>query len=697
MDAREETFAALHALAAIADRSEAQGWSKLALALRKAVEVVEERLRSSELTVVVAGGPSKRTLYNVLGGEPLFDPDGKDCEATLLTLRRAQRFGYVARMEDGRIEDFARKHPDRSAWFATEIAKAEKELDAARLRITTIDVELTAKEETLSERQLLAAERMRADASLAERARALYATIVSWLFAMLRLRSPPQLAAPPSRRSPGGARVVSAMIARRDVERTMEDARGALAKREKDVERVRAEAARHDAERKTSFISDVRALTDGAQRGAEIAELTIELASGLLPEEIVIADGPVRLHLRELRDRAGACFILDAPGSAAVAETAEAVRPIVPHVLDAREQDLRVVLPALFERIRAEAGLSVLALALADMPARMRALTSAVAAGEAEQRTRIDALERDRLPEPGKFREDQLAQMTGAIDEGARRVLKRAQVRLKERAGELEREWVSALESCTDRSALTAAIERIDASTSERLNQLLDGVGEDIGTEMHATSELLQVWVLEEVRRRYRTRYLRDTTAAVIAEVPADEILALRSPPLSRLLRATTRRRMAIAFGSIATGASIGGAVQATTGAAIGAAAGLLAGLVAILLPRLEATKRECITAIRTRLAGVEKGIAAWLDASYGNFARDIRAAIDDALVGALERRDQSILRLIDLEGKSLERERQKLHGLEELKAALDEHATKFSHLAATADAALREYVSATR
>jgi hypothetical protein len=386
-----------------------------------------------------------------------------------------------------------------------------------------------------------------------------------------------------------------------------------------------------------------------------------------------------------------------------IGDLEDAVRPIAPHVLDASDEAafgarLRESLPAIVERARAEAPLSVLALALADMPPRMQALAGAVAAGETECKARIETLERDRLPEPGRFREEQLARMGGAIDEMARRVWKRAQSGLRQRAAELERDWLSDVSACTDRATLEECVARVDGSAAERLRRLLEGVGDDIGSEMQVTSELLQVWVLEEVRQQYKTHYLEaDKTALVIAELPSEEIAALRGPQLSRSLAASTRRRVGIAVGSVATGAAIGAAVHALSGAAIGAAAGVVTGLLSAAVPRTRALKDQCSAAVRAHVADLEKRVAALLEASCGTFARDIRAAVDDTLDDALKRRDRSIIRLIDLEGKALEREEQKLRELAALRTALDQHAAEFARLAETSAAALREQIARSR
>lgn len=696
MKEREETFEALHALVALADRAETHGWSKLAAALRATSGAVEDRLRKPELSIVVAGSPrAKRMLFNGLAARELFAVEAKEPSSTLLVLRRSERLAYRARMTDGSFEELARKHPDRTKWFEGEIANAEKELDAAKLRMTTLDVELTAKNETLSERRLRVAERMREEPSLGARTLALWATLVTWILATLRVRSHPRLSPPESKRSPpADGRVVSAMIAQRDIERAMETAEDELGRREKTVARIRAEAKAHADEREGAFVADVRALTDGEQRGAQLDELTLEIPDGLLPEGIAMLDAPPR----DLRDRAGACFVVAAQGSLVFADVEEAVRPIVPHVIDANDDEalsparLRETLPSLFERAREESPLSVLALALADMPARMQALAGVTATGEAEQKARIETLERERLPEPGKFQEEQLARMAGAIEEGARRVLKKATARLRERTQEMQEEWIAAIEACTDRASLATTVARLDASAPERLNRLLDGVGDDIGAEIQATSELLQVWVLDEVRQRYKTHYLHaDKTALVVAELPSAEIATLGATTLAPVLRRFATARLALTLAPIAGGAAVGGAIHTATGAAIGAAAGLVAGMIASFVPRVQSMKTALVAAVRTRVAEVEKAMAAWLEGSYGNFARDIRAAVDDTLVDALERRDQSIQRLIELEGETIERERKKLAALSELKTALDDHAARFARLAETSAAALKE------
>ena len=122
-DDRAEVIAALEKLASLADHADRRGWMKLASALRATTLAVEGRLRSTELTIVIAGGPAKPgagaawavtpTLLNALAGDELFVPDAPQPPASFLVMRRARSVGWVARKYDGEIEQFSRSHPDR--------------------------------------------------------------------------------------------------------------------------------------------------------------------------------------------------------------------------------------------------------------------------------------------------------------------------------------------------------------------------------------------------------------------------------------------------------------------------------------------------------------------------------------------------------------------------------------------------------
>jgi len=269
---RERTTIALRELSKVAGEAEANHWPKLAAALRATCATAEARLESRDLNVVVAGGgEAKRALLNQLAGDTLFPPGAAEPDGCLVVLRRAPRVGYVARLVDGRVEDFARLSPDRSTQLADAVATATRELSEIDQRLAQMGVEL-------EERKRVEAERTRAPTKSA------FAFFMGWLEALLRIFRPrPQLKSP---------RVVSVMIARRDVERSIEEAQREREKAEVTLRRVSEEAGTHDAERQRAFVAAIQSLTDAAARGRDEYRDARTALGKLMVEKIAAGDEP---------------------------------------------------------------------------------------------------------------------------------------------------------------------------------------------------------------------------------------------------------------------------------------------------------------------------------------------------------------------------------------------------------------------
>lgn len=660
-----ETKDAIRKLSALADRH-ASGFPKVAVALRATCDHLERRLEVDVVRVLLAGSEdARRAVLAALAGDELFGGGVRLAAGATLTVARGASDRYVARMGDGTSEDFARGHPDKRRWYDGVVAEARAEHDGATATLANVQARIDV------------VRRERA-ASTVDRAEALsiWARFVLWLFALFG-RPAPALAPPPSRR---GSEEVEAMIVRRDLSRARDDARVAVAKTRAKLDRIVDEAARHRDERRRAFAAGVRALLSAGDR---VVDVTIELASGRLPEGIVLVDAPAE-RWRVLRETIAACIVAAAPGTFAVADLEAAIAPLVPRALDAGRigEDLASLLGV----IREEAPLAVTALATADVPARIGSLAKAALDAEAEHRARVEALERERLPAPEAFRTEQMAKTAGAIDEGARRVAERAREELRRRVAELEKTWTTAIEACPDRGALARRIATIDAAAPASARALLDGLGDVIGAEMQAISENLQVWILEEVRQQYRTRYLHvDPTSVVVAELPSDE-LATTSSPLGAALVRSGRRRIAFGLGGAIVVALVGTAIQPGIGTVIGAIAGVLL----LFVERTRTLRAACVDRVRAWLGDVESAIGARIDAAVPSFARDIRISVEETIEQALRRRDQSIMRLIDDEARSIAEEQEKLRELAELRTALEAHEATFVALAEASAAALR-------
>lgn len=659
----EATRDATRALAALADRH-AQGFPRVAAALRATREHLDRRLDVEVVRVLLVGGPAaKRSLLAAIAGDELFGAAPRPSSATLSVTRGASD-RYFARMRDGTSEDFARAHPDRRRWYEDALAKARADVDATTATLAAIEQRLASIREETTRNPIVDPP-------------SFWARLVAWILALLG-RPAPALPAPVSQRR--GSEEVEAMIERRDLKRAREEATLDLAKAQAKADRLQDEGGRHRDERRRAFVAGVRQLLAA---GDGVLDATIEVAGDRVPADIVLVDAPPE-RWRALREEVCGCIAVAMPGTFDVAELEAAIHPLVPRVLDADR--LEEGLSSTLESVRAQAPLAAIALATSEMPPRIGSLAKAALDAEAEHRARVEALERERLPAPEAFRAEQLGKTAGAIDEGAERVVARAKEQLHARVAELENEWTTALEACPDRAALARRALAIDAAAPEKVRALVDAVGDDVGAEMQAVSENLQVWVLAEVRQQYRTRYLHvDPTSVVVAELPSDALAPAAAPLRSTIVR-SGRRRLGFGLGGALVCAAIGTAVEPVLGTVIGAVLGLLLWFV----ERTRTLRASCVARARAWLAAVESSIAERLDASREVFARDIRLSVEETIEQALKRRDQSIMRLIDDEARSIAEEQEKLRQLAELREALETQAATFASLADAAAAELR-------
>jgi hypothetical protein len=99
----------------------------LVVNIRTTLAEAREKLDRQELFVVVVAetGAGKTTFLNALLGEHVLPEEVRE-PASVTYLRRGAEEGYVARLTNGKIEDFAELHPD-------EISEPKKRLEALEL------------------------------------------------------------------------------------------------------------------------------------------------------------------------------------------------------------------------------------------------------------------------------------------------------------------------------------------------------------------------------------------------------------------------------------------------------------------------------------------------------------------------------------------------------------------------------------
>jgi hypothetical protein len=663
-DLLEEVRLETRALSSLVAQASAL-WPKVSAALAATCDDVERRLAGKQLTIVVAGAESKRVLEVGLG-RPLFD--GPLPERAAIFVRRAEEPGFVARFTDGTAEDFSEITRARAAKLTKMVDDAEREATEARETVARLTAELEVLREQRSVRRRSMATLTPRHPSLLDKARIFFRALLETILRLLG-RAPRELAPP----SPDDLGPVFA------IERELVDAEPKAERTRIAFERALQERAERLAERRRELDDALAALAD-----CDTEEIVVEHPSELLSDDIVLAYVPLlddEEQRRRIRKDLGGAIVV-ARDEAAATTLRERLSPVLPYAVDTtQDADLGTRMRAVLDQLRRESPLVVAALAVADVRARLGSLAEASAKAEADCRERIESFERAKLPEPAQFRQEQLERLQAAIDESARRVITRANEVLHTKIVALGDEWAESILGAADRSKVIERIHAIDAEAEARIDAIVEEVTDQIGTTIQTTSETMQRWVLGEVRAQYTSRASRvDSASIVVTEVPKSE----RSWPRAAVAGAISTaslKRAGVGVAGAAAGAAIGTLVLPGIGTAVGA----LVGVLGAFAPGIDGIRRDACTRLRTSLEIVERDVTARLEAGFDGFVRDMRIAVDETMDAALRRREESILRLIDIEGKALAKEQRTLEDLTSIRTALDKHERRFAELAGKA------------
>jgi hypothetical protein len=631
--------------------------AELVDAIGAAKDRAQRRLAGSETTIALLGdAPAKRTLLNTIVGARAFDPLARACPGAVVTLRRARAFDYTAYMRDGSVLNFAARAPDRNGSFATERTKAEQ----ARATAMATEKELAARLEQV-ERE--GAHSALAGARTALNTKSLLLVVRAWRWLVrfvahifgrrsAREASSSQLSAADD--GPGGMGSLRQALA---------DARARVHKAAARLAIVLVEHPKYDQERGEAFLRDLRALTDCDARGLQVMSVSIQCPTSHLPADIALVDGG------EAEEADGAVFVAhgsDAPSAERLADLVRALHPGRVHVVS----KLSELKPAL-ERARAERPIvscARVAMAVHRCVARVSEETG-YAAATCEKR--IHALESRRIPDPEEFRALQLSRAETAIEKGAQDVEMGTLLYWREKIASTKRAWRLDIAACSDRKEVAGFVERLNHTASAELQTRVDDTVGHAIADLQCTSETVQTWLLEELHARYhvaRSAQEGESPAAVVGE--AIDMPALGRTPLKSTLDQFETRRVDLGLGGAAAGAVVGTLIVPGIGTAIGAFVGVFAGL----LKGIDSLKQECVARLDECLDEVERHVAAQIAGRRTSFEEALRASLHDALDHAIERRRDSINRLMALERKVLELEHERRAKLVELRALVDRH-----------------------
>jgi exonuclease VII small subunit len=463
----------------------------------------------------------------------------------------------------------------------------------------------------------------------------------------------------------------------------LDQAQERLARARARVEQITADREHYEGERKHAFLEELRALGDANERGAKVIELRVEVPSPVLIPGFDLVSGADDALL----DDADGCILLtDDRGDTKVdlSTAIEKLHPITPRAL--RGANVHE-LPRVLDRMAMDHPLVVGTRAIERAaPCIARAIENSSLA-ERTSRTRIDALERQRIMNPADFRSRSLARVEKASREAADEIARGAVSSLKEAIADLRKEWTTAINTAASRGAVEAVVKIVNEEAQMRVVHIVDAANGRIASELQRASDTMQTWLLEELRVRCEVvrRESMPERVGVLAE-PIEE-LTFR-PPLSSVLEKFERKRVDIGMGGAAAGGTL---IVPGIGTAIGAFAGTFAGL----FKGLDSLKRDCIQKLEVSLHMVERHLREQIDALPPRFACAIQASLEEALDQALARFERSITHLLDLERRTLATEQAKLQRLSELRSVLADHDARFKQLAKRAGEMARSMYAA--
>jgi phage-related tail protein len=224
----------------------------------------------------------------------------------------------------------------------------------------------------------------------------------------------------------------------------------------------------------------------------------------------------------------------------------------------------------------------------------------------------------------------------------------------------------------------------IDEQGAARIASALEQTTERVAGEMQAHAESLVTWALEEIHARYQVarRFGAGELAPAASELTREDLERdLLGGPVSGAMDAFEKQRVGLGLGGAAAGAVIGTLIAPGIGTAIGAFLGVFAGF----LEGADGLKRECTSAIDARLRPVEEHAVGQLEARRHEIAAALRASVDEAVAEALDRLDQAIGRLMDVERRAIEGARTTLGELRDAQGRLDDHDARLAELVADA------------
>jgi hypothetical protein len=288
-------------------------------------------------------------------------------------------------------------------------------------------------------------------------------------------------------------------------------------------------------------------------------------------------------------------------------------------------------------------------------------------------RDRIASLEAQRIPDPDQFYREQMSSVDPAIAESAQGVVEGAVSVLRENADLARVECRTKIAACNTKADLGELAVQLAEMMIGRFTLARDVVRSHFDAQADRGTQNLERNVLQALRERYYI--LHEVKRPEDLRVVVDAPLALPVPPaqlatnLRGILRSFDRGRVGFGIGGAVLGAVLGTLFLPGIGSLVGA---LLGGL-ATFAKTFDALRRDFRAACDESIDGLERELEAQIQTMESSVATVVRASLAKSLDHALARFARFIDEPIEEERAAIEKEREKLRGLQTLTQRLRE------------------------
>jgi tRNA U34 5-carboxymethylaminomethyl modifying GTPase MnmE/TrmE len=299
----------------------------------------------------------------------------------------------------------------------------------------------------------------------------------------------------------------------------------------------------------------------------------------------------------------------------------------------------------------------------------------ALAQAEAKYNQRIAELEQQRLPDPRKFQARQLAKVKDALRARVDAIVERALEVLSDCIDEVNKQWVRDIRACSDEDEVKAAWARIKRQQRKKMAWVMSKVHGAVSKGLREAIKELEEPLLKELRKRYRiVQQMTGRGRAVQLRGIGATSAAMRATTLhvgvDSAIERFVNERFAFGAGGALAGAAIGTMVFPGIGTAIGGALGALARY----FRSVDSLRSDVVKELKKYRREKKKILSTWVASRAPDLERRMREALAQGLRDAVSRFEAWIDEVMAAELEQIDRERQKLSHLIEMREKLVLH-----------------------